>query len=141
VIEVETKLSGSLLEGLDKYEKRIQDEVTLSGAAAMARVIYDEVKLNASGARGTGTPGGPPRRGDGTLGGAIYRVYAKDLSTPTMKVYRVSVNKSTARHWALIEYGTSRAPAYPYLRPAFSRIGDAIASGQRRMAEVLAGKV
>ena len=26
VIEVETKLSGSLLEGLDKYEKRIQDE-------------------------------------------------------------------------------------------------------------------
>jgi HK97 gp10 family phage protein len=141
VIDVDVKLSGDLISGLDTWAKKIQDEVVLSGVAAMARVIYDEVKLNTSGARGTGAPGAPPKKGPtGNLHDAIYRVYVPERSRGGEQVYKVSVNKSKAPHWHLIEYGTVRAAAHPYIRPAWGKIGAAIEAGKRRMSERMAGQ-
>jgi HK97 gp10 family phage protein len=127
MINIETRFSGNLEGALDKFEASIQGQVLISGVAAMARVIYDEVKLNAS----------PPRLGlkTGKLFNAIYRVYSPELSSDTVKYYKVSVNKSKAPHWHLLEYGTSRAPAHPFIRPAFNRMSDAITAGQVRMQE------
>jgi HK97 gp10 family phage protein len=51
--------------------------------------------------------------------------------------YRVSWNKKKAPHGHLIEFGTSRTPAYPFIRPAFDHIGRAIKAGQERMSERL----
>ena len=129
MIDVELKLSGDVLPGLDKWAKKIEDQVVLSGVAAMALVIYDEVKLNTSGARGS------PKRATGTLHDAVYRVYVPERSRSGQQVYKVSVNKRKAPHWYLIEYGTVRSPAYPYIRPAWGRIGQAIEAGKARMAE------
>jgi len=134
VVNIETKLSGDLVAAMDAYEAKITNSVIMSGVAAMARVIYDEVKLNTSGQRAHGKPLDPPGVKTGTLDASIYRVYSPERSGDGFKTYRVSVNKSKAPHWYLIEFGWSRASAHPYLRPAFDHIEAAIKAGQARMA-------
>ena len=113
--------------GLGMAAVSIASAMLLSGAAAMARVFYDEVKLNTS----------PPRMGrvTGNLNDAVYRFYAKDQSSDVEKVYHVSWNKSKAPHGHLLEDGTSRMPAKPFMRPAFDRAPEAIRAGNDRMAE------
>lgn len=138
MIDVETKLTGDIIEGLDKLEAKIQGSVVLSGAAAMARVIYDEVKLKAP------TLGRPsffygqnqkyPLPAD-ALKNAIYRVYSREASTEATKVYKVAWNHKKAPHGFMVEFGTSRAPAHPFLRPALSRMQEAISAGMDRIKE------
>lgn len=132
MIDINVKLSGDLSGALDRYEKFIQEKVLFSGVAAMASVIYDEVKLNVSGDRA-----GMPKVLTGNLRDSIYRVYSPERSSIDKKTYRISWNARKAPHGHLIEFGTSRAPAYPFIRPAFGRVGDAIVAGQARMAEKL----
>lgn len=124
MIAVETKLSGDLSGDLDKFTKDVRDKVLFSGVAAMASVIYEAARTNAEANKKTGL-----------LQGSIYRVYSPEKSTAESKMYRISWNKRTAPHGHLIEFGTSRAPAYPFMRPAFDRINEAIAAGKARMAE------
>lgn len=126
---VEGKLNGDFEADLSKFEKVIREKVLFSGAATMANVIYAEVKLNAA----------PPRLGrkTGNLESAIYQVYSPERSTAERKVYKISWNHKKAPHGGLIEFGTSRAPAHPFLRPAFSRVNEAIAKGKERMAQRL----
>lgn len=95
----------------------------------MAKLLYEEVKLNAS----------PPRMGKktGNLEKSIYRFYIPEKSGEAVKTYKITYNHAIAPHGHLLEFGTSRAPAHPFVRPAFSRVGDAIAAGKARMAERL----
>ena len=124
MILTETKLTGSLESDLTKFTKDIQDKVIFAGVAAMARVIYDDMKTTTAFNDKTGT-----------LRKSIYRVFSKDRSGQFVKTYHIGPNKSKAPHWALIEYGTVRSPAYPYIRPAFDKIGQAIEAGKTRMAQ------
>ncbi len=55
----------------------------------------------------------------GNLRDSIYQVYSKDNSGVTKATYHVSWNYSKAPYGFMVEYGTSRAPAHPFLRPAF----------------------
>jgi hypothetical protein len=137
---------GDLLAGLTRFENVVQQKVLFTGAATMARVIYDEVKLNAS----------PPRLGieTGTLRDAIYWAKSPEETTPTHVVYKVSWNKRKAPHGHLVEFGhkipyfiyqlpngewrTNKnrplaAPRfvrpYPFVRPAFAHMGEAINAG------------
>jgi HK97 gp10 family phage protein len=136
-LSMESNLDGLEL-SLDKFAAEIQEKVVMSGVARMALVIYDEVRYNASGVRATGEPGSPPHAISHLLQSAVYRMFIKEKSTETVKTYIVSVNKGKAPHWNFAEYGTSRQPAYPFIRPAFDRIGAAIEAGKERMAERLA---
>lgn len=130
---IDVKLQGDLAGALARYEQRVKDQVLFSGAAAMARVMYDEVKLNASGIKPDG-----PGVVTGNLLGSIYWVYSPELSNPDRKTYKVSWNRAKAPHGHLIEFGTSRAPAHPFVRPAFDKVGTAIAAGMERMSQRLA---
>jgi HK97 gp10 family phage protein len=130
MIKVDTKLSGDLAGDLQKFEKKVKESVLFSGVAAMAKVTYDEVRLNAEKNKKTGL-----------LQSAIYRVYSPEKSTDDQKTYRVSWNKKKAPHGHLIEWGTSRAPAFPFVRPAFDHIQAAIDAGRARMAQRLADGV
>jgi HK97 gp10 family phage protein len=129
VVEIDAKVSGSVDADLSRFEKRIKDAVIFSGAAAMARLIYEEVLLNVS----------PPRKRvvTGNLRDSIYRVYSPERSSEGEKTYRVSYNHKKAPHGHLVEFGTSRAPAKPFIRPALSRLSDAIKAGNARMTERL----
>lgn len=140
-----------MLAGLDRMERAVTEDVVYSGAAAMARVLYAEVRQN--------TAGAPVGIHTGNLHGAIYWAKAKDASTATRAVYEVSWNKSKAPHGHLIEFGHWRVnfvfrgkdgsliatkrrlpqpvwvPAYPFMRPAMSKMDDAIRAGLARMRE------
>ena len=122
MIGIESKLTGDVSHGLDKLAEKVQEKVLFSGVAAMAKVIYEAVLPNV-----------PVK--SGLLKSAIYRVYSPERSTGQRKTYRVSWNKKKAPHGHLVEFGTSRAPARPFLRPAFDRINEAIQQGKEAMAE------
>lgn len=122
--KVESKFNGDFAEGLDKLGALVSGEVSMAGSAAMAQVFYTEVRLNAS--RNIKT---------GTLYEAIYRVFVKERSYGAQKIYRTSWNRSKAPHGHLIEFGTSKSPAFPFVRPAMDQAPAAIDAGLERMQE------
>jgi len=137
MLDMEVKLSGDIESGLDNFEKSIGESVLISGAAAMARVFYEEAKLQCPVSRkahmfyGTHQKYGPYQPGN--LRDSIYRVYAKDLSTATEKVYRISWNHQKAPYGFMVEFGTPTAAAAGFMRKAFDRASAAIDAGQDRM--------
>lgn len=60
----------------------------------------------------------------GTLAKSIYQYYNKRLSRPGHAVYSVSWNHKEAPYGYMVEFGTSRASARPFLRPAYSAAKD-----------------
>jgi hypothetical protein len=107
MVEVEANLRGDVAGALDKYEESIRQDVLFSGAAAMARVVYAELKRNTSGSRFSESEQSFVGAGKktSTLHDAVYRTYSPSRSTDQVKTYHVGVNKKKAPHWALIEYG------------------------------------
>lgn len=124
MLAISSKLSGDLEIDLTKFEKAVQEKVAFAGVAAMAQVIYDEALVHVPVA-------------SGLLKDAIYRAHSKSRSTDTTKTYHVGWNKKKAPHGHLVEFGTSRAAAKPFMRPAFDRMDAAIEAGKERMAEKL----
>lgn len=137
---------AQLRDKLKQFGRVIQEEVAIEGVAAMAKVIYDEAKVNAPESaaehwfygRQFKKTGKKYLFQPGTLKRAIYRVYSPEKSGLTVKTYRVSWNHKKAPYGFMVEFGTSRAAAHPFLRPSLSRMGDAITAGKTRMAEKLA---
>lgn|SRR5574341_421935 len=127
---IDVKLSGNLEGALARYEKSVKEKVLLAGVAAMAKVLYDEVKINVT----------PPRIGikTGNLYSSIYRAYSPEKSGDDVKTYHISWNKSKAPHGHLLEFGTSRMAARPFVRPAFGHVRTAIAEGKAQMVKALA---
>lgn len=126
MIKTELKFSGDIEAALSQFALDVQERVVIAGTAAAAKVLYDEARAQAEKHKKTGL-----------LQSAIYRVYSKEKSSETRKTYRISWNKRTAPHGHLIEFGTARSPAYPFIRPAFDRIAEAIEKGKERMEERL----
>lgn len=91
--------------GLDQIGEEMKARLR-PAAQAGAQVLYDETRLRV-----------PVR--SGLLRSAIYQVFSQDNSDPTRATYHVSWNARKAPHGHLVEFGTSRAPAHPFLRPAF----------------------
>lgn len=134
MVKIETRIVGKLEQSIENYGKKIGIRMLWGGTAEAANVIYDEVKLNASGAR-KGGPGDPPGLITGNLSKSIYRAYLPERSSDFVKTYIVTWRHKDAPHGHLLEFGTSRAPAYPFVRPAASRIPEALAHGKREMAK------
>lgn len=55
----------------------------------------------------------------GNLRDAIYQAYSKDNSGKALATYHVSWNHQKAPYGYMVEHGTSRAPAHPFIRPAY----------------------
>jgi len=147
MINVNARLSGDFSQALANFEKQIQEKVTIAGVAAMAKVVYDAARSNADAMKsekehyfyGTSFAKTGQRYlfQPGALRDSIYRVYSPEKSEDTKKTYRVSWNDRKAPYGHMVEYGTSRASAHPFLRPAFDHIGEAVNAGKARMAEKL----
>lgn len=59
----------------------------------------------------------------GNLRDSIYQFYNKrDSSNNRNAVYSISWNHQKAPYGYMVEYGTSRAPANPFLRPAYDAV-------------------
>lgn len=143
---------GDVMKGLDALEAKVREQVLAAGAAAAAKVIYDEAKINAS-----------RHRQSGKLAEAIYRAYSASRSGPDVATYHVSWNKRKAPHGHLIEYGHFQryqavlldsgewislknrplpaprwVPPRPFIRPAADRMRDAVKAGVEAMRQEMA---
>lgn len=145
---IEAKLTGDLEQSLARFEKHISEKVLFSGVAASARLLYEEAKaLCPVSDEGHFFYGSSYKKTgqryffkSGNLRESIYRVYSAERSSDSKKTYRISWNHRKAPYGFMVEFGTVRAPAHPFMRPAFGRIQDAITAGKAAMANSLALK-
>lgn len=145
MININSKLTGDMSGDLDKFTKDIREKVLFSGVAAMAKVMYDEVKVQTLKLKSEkehwfyGTSfkknGTKYLFQPGTLNASVYRVYSPERSTEESKLYKISWNHAKCPYGYMVEFGTSRAAAHSFMRPAFDRVNEAIAAGKARMAE------
>lgn len=127
---------------LDELAKGAAEQVR-PAAQAGAQVLYDEVQARVPvKAKATTRKGKvlPP----GALKASIYQVYSKDNSGSRHATYHVSWNAKKAPHGHLVEFGTSRMAARPFLRPAYdAKVKEALETANRAWNEgtkkVLAG--
>lgn len=117
--------ASSLNAALDKMNDGIKDQVR-PAAQAGAQELYDEVKANVA----------KLGRKTGNLDASIYQVFSQDNSSYGRATYHVSWNARKAPHGHLLENGTSRMPAHPFLRPAYdAKVKDALEATREKMAE------
>lgn len=117
----QTALNASL----DRFSEKIKSTVIRSGAQAAAQVFYEETKERVP-------------VDSGKLKASIYQAFSKDNSGDGRAEYHVSWNRRKAPHGHLVEFGTSRAPAHPFLRPAYEAVKTQAAdSAKQKMAEAL----
>lgn len=118
-------VTAGLDAALDKFAEHVKTGVIRAGTQAAAQQFYEAARREV------------PEK-SGALKSAIYQVYSKDNSGKGQATYHVSWNRSKAPHGHLIEFGTSRAPAHPFLRPAYESVkysaGDA---ARQKMKEIL----
>ncbi|NRR28889.1 hypothetical protein HSX11_01705 [Oxalobacteraceae bacterium] len=130
---------------IESFGVAVKENVAMRGVAGMAKVVYDEARFYApisekahvfygrnsvrTGVKYTFQPG--------NLKSAIYRTYSPELSNANHKVYRVSWNHRKAPYGHMVEFGTSHAPAFPFLGRALSAIPRAIAAGKFEMTEAM----
>jgi HK97 gp10 family phage protein len=133
---------AALNAGLDELARGSAEQVR-PAAQAGAQVLYEEVKIRAPvKAKPTVRKGKvlPP----GALKASIYQVFSRSNSDATHATYHISWNAKKAPHGHLVEVGTSRAPAHPFLRPAYdAKVREALAAANQAWIDgtrkVLAG--
>lgn len=112
------KFDSTILNGaLDDMAKGSAEQVR-PAAQAGAQVLYEEVKLRAPVAKKPVVRKGKVLQ-PGALKASIYHVFSRDNSSAGKAEYHISWNAKKAPHGHLVEFGTSRAPAHPFLRPAY----------------------
>jgi len=129
---------------LERYERHVNKQVIRGGAQAMAQLFYDEARVNAPVAEkghwfyGTHQKYFFPA---GTLKASIYQVYSKSKSRDAYAVYDISWNHKKCPYGFMVEYGTSRANAHPFMRPAWVNMnGRVVEAARERMAKILREK-
>lgn len=114
---------------LARLDGPFKEKLARSMAVAGGQVLRDEAKHHAP-------------VDTGLLRDSIYLAFKEDRSTGGQVVYSVSWNSKTAPHGHLIEFGTYKMPAKPFLRPAYDAAPRAqaamLARGRERAAELLA---
>ena len=73
----------------------------------------------------------------GTLYNSIYQVYSRDNSSEKRAVFHIAWNHQKAPYGFMVEFGTSRAPAHPFLNPAWSRRGDVAVAVKAKLMELV----
>ena len=125
------KVSGDWAEGLDNFAAGLKSNVARAGAQAMAQEVYVEAKLTAPVLEGGHVFHGTHGKyffPAGTLRDSIYQVFSKDNSTEDRKTHHVAWNHQKAPYGFMVEFGTSRAPAHPFLYPAYERTKSRLVS-------------
>ncbi len=120
---------------LNALQVKIDDAIRPAAQAA-AQVLYEQVKNNVrvyskgSGHWFYGTSfkktGKKYWFDAGTLKKSIYQVYSKDKSNDKRAVYHIAWNHQECPYGFMVEFGTSKAAAKPFLRPALAKMGDAL---------------
>jgi HK97 gp10 family phage protein len=140
MLNLKTNLTEAIT-GLDKLGRHVNNYVIRGGSQAMAQLFYDEARLNAPVAEHGHWFYGAHQKyffSAGTLKASIYQVFSTSRSREAYAVYQVSWNHKKCPYGFMVEYGTSRAGAHPFMRPAWVNMQSRVAAAARqRMAELL----
>jgi len=141
-IKIDTK---GFKQALDEKKASIH-AATRPAAQAGAQIIYDLARLYVPVSRkghwfyGTSykKTGQKYWFDSGSLERSIYQVYSKDNSDESKSTYHVSWNAKEAPYAWMVEFGTSRAKAQPFMGPAIAKGGREAAKAMkaRFIAEV-----
>jgi HK97 gp10 family phage protein len=130
-IKFDPKVLNSALDDLAKGTA----EQVRPAAQAGAQVLYEEVKLRAPVAKKPMVRKGKTIQ-PGALKASIYQVFSRANSGSDHATYHVSWNAKRAPHGHLVEFGTSRAPAHPFLRPAYdAKVQEALRAANQAWVE------
>lgn len=121
---------SSLNEALDNITEAAEEHVRPAAQAGI-QVLYDEVLLRVPVNTKARTTKSGRVIAPGALKASIYQAFSKDNSGNGFATYHASWNYRKAPHGHLVEFGTSRSPAHPFLRPAY----DAAAARALKVAE------
>jgi HK97 gp10 family phage protein len=123
----------SALAGLDALAIGMTAQVR-PAAQAGAQVLYEEVLLRVPVSKKPHYLKGGRIVPPGALKSAIYQAFSKDNSAQLLATYHISWNAKKAPHGHLVENGTSRAAATPFLRPAYdAKAGAALEAARDRV--------
>ena len=109
-------------------------KATRPAAQAGAQIIYDAARLNAPVSKrphkfyGTHKVYGP--YAPGNLRDSIYQVFRKTNSYKDVSTYHISWNADKAPYGAMVEFGTSKAPAH-------SLIGKAVTETRTQVRQAI----
>jgi HK97 gp10 family phage protein len=125
--------------GLAAERKRIADAAR-PAAQAGAQVVYDAaralVPVSQKGHWFYGTSykktGQKYWFDAGSLRNSIYQVYSQDNSSDSKATYHVSWNSKKAPYAWMVEFGTSRAAAHPFMGPAIHDYRDMVGQAMRQ---------
>lgn len=139
-----SQLAG-LRERLAEFGEEVQGSVSMSGVAAMARVVYTEARLLAPRSERAHWFHGTQFRVNGTkylfqpgtLQASIYRTFSPERSSRSLKLYRVAWNHRKCPYGFMVEFGTRDAAPASFLRRSMARVPDAIDAGKTAIAEAL----
>lgn len=135
------RLVGDIGASLRGYAEEIRTQALRPAAYAMANVFYSEMRLRApiyTGPIYTNPKTGIPRTRPGQLRDAIYHWHDDKKSSADRQIYAIGPNKKKAPHWHLVEYGTVKMAARPYVRPTFDGLAAwAVDTGRAHLAEKL----
>lgn len=109
-------------------------------AQAGVQVIYDQARANVPvSAKGHWFHGTSFKKtgmkywfNAGSLRASIYQAFSQDNSSATKATYHVSWNRKKAPYAWMVEFGTSRAAAHPFMGKAIKEKSDAAAQMMRR---------
>lgn len=118
------------------------NKATRPAAQAGAQIIYDRAKQFVPVSRaahmfyGSHAVYGP--YSPGTLRDAIYQVFSKDKSFADVSTYHISWNADKAPYGAMVEFGTSKAPAHSFIAASVAETRAKVreAMKQRYLEEV-----
>jgi HK97 gp10 family phage protein len=108
------------------------DAAARPAAQAGAQVFYDDVRRRVPVSRKGHWFHGTSFKLNGTkywfdagsLRDAVYQVFSKDNSGQGFATYHVAWNHQKVPYGFMVEFGTSKAPAHPFLRPAIAKAGQ-----------------
>ena len=137
---VET-VGGDFEARINQFAEHYKRNVARVGSQAMAQIVYDSAKsiVSISGIPTHYFYGSASKKAEkgqktqhryefhsGDLREAIYQVFSERSSNDNRKVYHVGWNHNTSQgksvpYGFMVEFGTSRAAAHPFLYPAFNQ--------------------
>ena len=132
------KFSNTIAAGLRSFAADVRQQALRPAAYAAAKVLYDEMLVRVPVYEGPVpvSKNGIAKIKPGQLRDSIYHYFVEDRSDPGRVIYAIGPNKRKAPHWHLLEYGTVKMAAQPYIRPTYdAKIEQAMTAAGFRLAE------
>lgn len=115
--------ASELMDSLDGITEAAEENIRPAAQAGI-QVLYDELLLRVPVSTKIKKKKSGRVIAPGALKASIYQAFSKDNSGKGFATYHSSWNYRKAPHGHLVEFGTSRSPAHPFLRPAYDAAAD-----------------